>query len=93
MQVSVKANVANASGELRLDLPAGWKAEPRAQAFKVPVAGEQQEMTFEITPPAGETTASLRAIATVGGRAIDRVSSDASDEPLESLRLGVRRRE
>ena len=71
VQVSVKANVANAAGELRLDLPAGWKAEPRTQSFKVPVAGEQQEMTFEITPPAGETTASLRAIATVGGRAIE----------------------
>jgi hypothetical protein len=71
VQVSVKANVADAAGEVRLDLPAGWKAEPRAQSFKVPVAGEQQEMTFEITPPADETTASLRAIATVGGRTIE----------------------
>jgi len=50
----VKANVANAAGELRLDLPAGWKAEPRSQAFKVPVVGEQQEINFDVTPPSAE---------------------------------------
>jgi LmbE family N-acetylglucosaminyl deacetylase len=71
VQVSVKANVANATGELRLELPTGWKAEPRAQSFQIPVVGEQQEMNFEIAPPAAETTASLRAIATVGDRAIE----------------------
>src|SRR6185295_14736128 len=71
VQVSVKANVANAAGELRLDLPAGWKAEPHSQAFKVPVVGEQQEMNFEVTPPSAESTASLRAVAIVGGREIE----------------------
>lgn len=71
VQVSVKANVANAAGELRLDLPAGWKAEPRSQPFKVAVLGEQQEMNFEVTPPSADTTASLRAVATVGGREIE----------------------
>src|SRR5581483_10390776 len=42
VHVAVKANVANASGTLRLDLPAGWKAEPQSVDFKVPVMGEQQ---------------------------------------------------
>jgi LmbE family N-acetylglucosaminyl deacetylase len=70
VQVAVKANVKDAAGELRLDVPAGWKAEPRSRPFKI-AAGEQQEMTFEVTPPAGETIASLRAIATVGGRDIE----------------------
>jgi hypothetical protein len=68
--VSVRANVPNAQGELRLDLPAGWKAEPGSQAFRVALAGEQQEMSFTVTPPAGQTTATMKAIATVAGRDI-----------------------
>jgi LmbE family N-acetylglucosaminyl deacetylase len=69
VQVALQANVANASGELRLDLPAGWKAEPASQAFKVS-AGEVEEVTFEVTPPAGETTATMKAVAAVNGRDI-----------------------
>ncbi|HXA50706.1 MAG TPA: NEW3 domain-containing protein, partial [Candidatus Acidoferrum sp.] len=70
VQVSVQANIANAQGELRLDLPAGWKASPATMPFQIPLAGEAREMTFEVTPPAGETTASLHAVAKVAGRDI-----------------------
>ncbi|MGA3016888.1 MAG: PIG-L family deacetylase [Bryobacteraceae bacterium] len=70
VQVALQANVANAAGELRLDLPAGWKAEPASQAFKVAAAGEVEEVTFEVTPPAGETTATMKAVAAVNGRDI-----------------------
>jgi LmbE family N-acetylglucosaminyl deacetylase len=70
VQVALAANVANAAGELRLDLPAGWKAEPAAQSFKVAAASEVEEVTFEVTPPAGETTATMKAVAAVGGRDI-----------------------
>jgi LmbE family N-acetylglucosaminyl deacetylase len=70
LEVAVQANVAHAAGELRLELPAGWKAEPASQPFQIAVAGEQHGMTFQVTPPAGETTATLRAVATVNGRAI-----------------------
>lgn len=70
VHVAVKANVANASGELRLDLPSGWKAEPKSQSFTVSAAGEQKELAFLVTPPAGETTASLKAVASVNGRDI-----------------------
>jgi LmbE family N-acetylglucosaminyl deacetylase len=70
VQVSVQANVANAQGELRLDLPAGWTASPASMPFQIPLAGEAREITFEVTPPAGETTASLHAVAKVSGREI-----------------------
>jgi LmbE family N-acetylglucosaminyl deacetylase len=70
VHVAVKANVAKASGELRLDLPAGWKAEPRSRPFQIDAAGEQREMTFEVTPPSGETVANVRAVATIAGRDI-----------------------
>ena len=70
VQVSVQANVANAQGELRLEVPAGWKAEPVSRNFEIAVSGEQRVMTFQVTPPAGETTAGLRAVAKVKGRDI-----------------------
>ncbi len=70
VHVALRANVANARGELRLDVPAGWKFEPASQPFQIAVDGEQQELTFTVTPPAGDTTASIRAVATVGGREI-----------------------
>ena len=34
VQVSVQANVANAEGELRLEVPAGWKVEPAHAALQ-----------------------------------------------------------
>ena len=34
VQVSVQANMPNAEGELRLDLPAGWKADARHHAVQ-----------------------------------------------------------
>ena len=70
VQVSVQANVADAQGDLRLEVPAGWKAEPQSRSFQIAVPGEQRVVTFQVTPPVGETTASLRAVAKVNGRDI-----------------------
>jgi LmbE family N-acetylglucosaminyl deacetylase len=70
VQVSVRANVANAQGDLRLEVPAGWKAEPPSRSFQIALSGEQRVVTFQVTPPASETTASLRAVANVNGRDI-----------------------
>src|ERR1035437_7377284 len=68
VQVSVRANVANAQGDLRLEVPAGWKAEPPSRSFQIALSGEQRVVTFQVTPPASETTSSLRAVANVNGR-------------------------
>ena len=53
LHVLVGANVADAAGDLRLDVPAGWKAEPAKQAFRIASVGEQRELLFTVTPPAG----------------------------------------
>ena len=70
LHVTVKAEVANAEGDLRLDVPTGWKAEPRSQPFRLAAIDDQQELTFQVTPPAGEASGALHAIATVAGREI-----------------------
>jgi LmbE family N-acetylglucosaminyl deacetylase len=68
VQVAVRANVAHAAGQLRLDLPAGWKAEPKTRPFQVAAVGEEEQLTFEVTPPAAEGTATMKAVASVNGR-------------------------
>ncbi len=70
VHVAVRANVAKAAGELRLDVPGGWKAEPRTQSFQIAAAGEQQELIFDITPPAADSIAAAHAVATINGHDI-----------------------
>ena len=50
--------------------PAGWKAEPPSQPFRLAAIDDLQELTFQVTPPAGEATATLHAIATVAGKPV-----------------------
>jgi hypothetical protein len=80
VQVAVRANVANATGDLRLDLPAGWKAVPQSQPFKLAAVGEEDQLSFEVTPPAAAQTATLKAIATVNGRMVEN-GMDVIDYP------------
>ena len=70
IHVQVQANQAGATGQVRLEMPAGWTAEPTGLEFKLPARGEQQELVFEITPPSAGAVAHLRAVAETGGRTI-----------------------
>ncbi|MDE3167033.1 MAG: LmbE family protein, partial [Acidobacteriota bacterium] len=70
VEVAVQSNIANADGDLRLDLPAGWKASPASAHFQIARAGEARELGFTVTPPAAQAAAPLRAVATVAGREI-----------------------
>ena len=70
IEVAVKANVAGAAGELRLDLPSGWRAEPLSQPFRMPDAGGELALAFSITPPSADTQGRLRAVAHIDGNEI-----------------------
>jgi LmbE family N-acetylglucosaminyl deacetylase len=70
IDVRLKANVAEAAGELRLDLPPNWRAEPGPQPFRLAQTGGEQTLTFSVIPPKGDAQGELRAIARVGGRDI-----------------------
>jgi len=65
----VQANTANAEASYAR-ATAGWKAQPATMPFKIALSGEAREMTFQVTPPAGEAAATMRAVAKVGGRDI-----------------------
>lgn len=66
IRVQVRANRAPIEGEVHLELESGWKAEPETRPFHLAEAGSQQVMWFDVTPPPGEASAKLHAIATVG---------------------------
>jgi LmbE family N-acetylglucosaminyl deacetylase len=70
VQVAVRANVADAAGDLRVDVPSGWRVTPRTQPFRMTAAGEERELSFEVTPPAAESTGLFHAAAVMGGREI-----------------------
>jgi LmbE family N-acetylglucosaminyl deacetylase len=72
IRVVVEANRADAAGEVKLDVPAGWSVKPAARAFKLHAAGEQQELMFGVTPPGKDTIGELHASAETGGRSIGR---------------------
>jgi hypothetical protein len=57
------------SGQLALELPAGWTSEPASQAFGFARAGEKAIVRFVVTVDALEPRVyAIQAVATAGGR-------------------------
>jgi LmbE family N-acetylglucosaminyl deacetylase len=51
VNVRVRSNVkASAPGDLHLDLPAGWKSSPQSLPFTAHKEGDEQTLTFTVTP-------------------------------------------
>lgn len=62
MDVQLKSTVKGiVTGELKLQLPQGWKSEPAAISFTLTASGEEQLKSFRVTPSRKEMTAAIRA--------------------------------
>lgn len=68
--VLLKANVAAASGEVKLRVPAGWSVAPERAPFRMSEQGEEVEVGFDITPPSGAARGDVTAVALIGGREV-----------------------
>ncbi|MFM8743730.1 MAG: LmbE family protein, partial [Cytophagales bacterium] len=55
------------TGNLSLELPAGWRAEPSFIAFELNKRAEEKTLSFSVIPASGEIKAEVRAVATVKG--------------------------
>ncbi len=64
--LKVIAGASTASGRVRLKVPAAWKVEPLERAFSLTHAGEEQELSFRLTPPAMTTSSELHAEVDTG---------------------------
>ena len=63
VEVLLRANAANASGELMLQAPQGWRVQPVATPYRISAVGEETTLAFTVTPPAGAASGQLRASA------------------------------
>jgi LmbE family N-acetylglucosaminyl deacetylase len=66
VRVTAKAQRAGVQGALRLDVPAGWKAEPASIPVTLEREGGERAYEFTLTP--GATGGTARAVLDVGGR-------------------------
>ena len=70
VSVSVRAEAdEGATGQVRLEAPAGWRVIPARQDFALPGAGSERTLTFEVSPTGDLPTGvhRLRAVATASG--------------------------
>lgn len=87
VEIELTANRANTAGTVQLDLPAGWTATPATQDFRIAAGGGKATVTFNVKAPAGTTSATLAAHATVGGQryATDHTAIDYDHIPYQLL--------
>ncbi|MBV8858352.1 MAG: PIG-L family deacetylase [Acidobacteria bacterium] len=73
VRVTLRNNTGtDAAGTLRLKLPAGWTAAPAELPATVKAKGEEFRATFNVTPPAGASTAEVAAEFETGGKTYTR---------------------
>ena len=73
VRITLKNNTAaDATGTLKLKLPAGWAASPSEMPATVKAKGEEFRATFNVTPPANASTAELAAEFETNGKAFTR---------------------
>ena len=70
IDVPVRSNSGKMAGDVRLELPAGWRATPASQHFELPATDAQASVAFQLTPPAGDSRGVIRAVAQVGDVAV-----------------------
>lgn len=68
LEVLVKAGKPGLQGEVRLGLPEGWRAEPSSFSFDLGQKGQEAEFSFQVYPPAGQSTGDVSVVATVDGQ-------------------------
>ena len=73
-------------GELKLDLPAGWRSEPAQQAVEFKHRGEKRDSRFTVFPNGlQEGRATLRAVLSAGGESFSEGYTPVTREDLGSF--------
>ena len=70
VDVQVKSNAGKETGDIHLDLPAGWKSDPAMRHFELGSTDEQTAVEFDVTPPVASTVGKVKAVADVGERQV-----------------------
>ncbi|MEP7323076.1 MAG: LmbE family protein, partial [Saprospiraceae bacterium] len=70
--VLVKSGVTNLNGDVTLELPDGWRSEPKSIPAQIKVKGNEQGYSFLVYPPAQASEGNLKAIITIDGKSYDK---------------------
>lgn len=86
LRVTARAGRKGVSGSVRLLVPEGWRSSP-PQEVSFAEEGEERTLTFRVTPPEAPARGTVRAEATVEGRAFshDLVRIDYPHVPVQTL--------
>ncbi|HEV7764576.1 MAG TPA: NEW3 domain-containing protein, partial [Thermoanaerobaculia bacterium] len=91
--VSVSMRSFNTTADAKVDaavslaLPQGWKAEPQSVPVSFAGKGAEASATFNVTPPAGETTADIRAEVRVGETKLSEAITDIEYQHIPAQRI------
>lgn len=76
VNVMVKAATDNAKGEINISAPTDWEISPTTANFDLNKKGQEQIISFTVTPPAQTTTNELTIVAKVDGQEWDYSAMD-----------------
>ncbi len=68
VQVTVQAGRSNVSGQVSLQLPESWSAEPETYNYALALKDQEATFTFRVTPPAGQSVGEAQAVVTLDGK-------------------------
>ncbi|MFC4634193.1 PIG-L family deacetylase [Dokdonia ponticola] len=87
--VTVTAHKNELSGTLQLHIPKGWKVSPQSAPINIATKGQQETVSFTVTPPANQDEGVITPKITIGSTTYDKelVKIDYSHIPLQSLFL------
>ncbi|MFM9839950.1 MAG: PIG-L family deacetylase [Cyclobacteriaceae bacterium] len=71
VSVLIKSSADALAGNLKLELPKGWKSDPSSVAFELKKRGEELTTNFKVIPAKEETKTTLKAVAEVSGMEYD----------------------
>ncbi|MFN8356053.1 MAG: PIG-L family deacetylase [Spirosomataceae bacterium] len=63
VDVLLKSHKASVKGDISLELPKGWKAEPASITFDLATKYQEHKVTFTVIPPKAGAEATLKAVA------------------------------
>lgn len=87
LSVLVKAGKSDLEGNVTLDLPEGWRAEPDSFSFVLALKDQEASFTFRIYPPEDQSKGNMTAVATFDGKQYDKsiVTIDYEHIPTQIL--------
>ncbi|AWX45901.1 hypothetical protein HME9304_02932 [Flagellimonas maritima] len=70
--VNIRAGKNDIKGKIELRHPMGWSVVPESIDFSILQKGQEQSVTFKVTPPSNDSEGKLLPIATVDGKTYTR---------------------